>query len=199
MRRTLLLLAAIATSFVPAASPNIVLVFIDDMGWSDFSAFGNEAVETQHIDRLASEGIRFEQFYVNSPICSPSRTAISTGQYPQRWRIGSYLAARELNEKRGVAQWLDPKAPMLARILHDAGVLYVPDWMVSAGGAIHGVMEFLGGEEFEPKRALARIHRVCGWQVDEILSESRLRGHPPFELARNRYLARLAPSANAVG
>ncbi len=58
---------------------------------------------------------------MNSPICSPSRTAISTGQYPQRWRIGSYLAARELNEKRGVAQWLDPKAPMLARILHDAG------------------------------------------------------------------------------
>jgi len=121
VRRTLLLLAAIATSFVPAASPNIVLVFIDDMGWGDFSAFGNEAVETQHIDRLASEGIRFEQFYVNSPICSPSRTAISTGQYPQRWRIGSYLAARDLNKKRGVAQWLDPKAPMLARILHDAG------------------------------------------------------------------------------
>lgn len=121
MRITLLLLAAIAASFVPAASPNIVLVFIDDMGWGDFSAFGNEAVETQHIDRLASEGIRFEQFYVNSPICSPSRTAISTGQYPQRWRIGSYLAARDSNEKRGVAQWLDPKAPMLARILHEAG------------------------------------------------------------------------------
>lgn len=121
VRFTLLLLAAIATSFVPAASPNIVLVFIDDMGWGDFSAFGNETVETQHIDRLASEGIRFEQFYVNSPICSPSRTAISTGQYPQRWRIGSYLAARNLNEKRGVAQWLDPKAPLLARILHEAG------------------------------------------------------------------------------
>mgnify|MGYP003652915664 CR=1 FL=1 len=104
-----------------AAPPNIVLVFIDDMGWGDFSSFGNESVETQHIDRLAAEGIRFEQFYVNSPICSPSRTAISTGQYPQRWRIGSYLAARELNEKRGVAQWLDPQAPMLARMLQQAG------------------------------------------------------------------------------
>ena len=121
MRNTLLILTVIAASFVPAASPNIVLVFIDDMGWGDFSAFGNEAVETQHIDRLASEGIRFEQFYVNSPICSPSRTAISTGQYPQRWRIGSYLAARNLNEERGVAQWLDPKAPMLGRILQEAG------------------------------------------------------------------------------
>jgi arylsulfatase A-like enzyme len=104
-----------------ADRPNILLVFIDDMGWADFSAFGNEAVTTQNIDRLAREGIRFEQFYVNSPICSPSRTAISTGQYPQRWRIGSYLAHRKLNAQRGMAQWLDPSAPMLARMLHGAG------------------------------------------------------------------------------
>lgn len=101
--------------------PNIVLVFIDDMGWGDFSCFGNKAVETQHIDRLANEGIRFEQFYVNSPICSPSRVAISTGQYPQRWRITSYLSNRKANQERGVAQWLDPKAPMLARMLKAAG------------------------------------------------------------------------------
>jgi len=103
------------------ASPNIVLVFIDDMGWSDFSAFGNEDVKTENIDRLATEGIRFEQFYVNSPICSPSRVAISTGQYPQRWRITSYLNNRRENARRGVANWLDPSAPMLANILHDSG------------------------------------------------------------------------------
>ncbi|MGZ0170824.1 MAG: sulfatase-like hydrolase/transferase [Planctomycetales bacterium] len=105
----------------PKSRPNIVVVFIDDMGWGDLSCFGNEAVETQNIDRLASEGIRFEQFYVNSPICSPSRVAISTGQYPQRWRITSYLSNRKHNNQRGVAQWLDPKAPMLARMLHDSG------------------------------------------------------------------------------
>lgn len=101
--------------------PNIVLVFIDDMGWADFSCFGNRAVETENIDRLAKEGIRFEQFYVNSPICSPSRVAISTGQYPTRWRITSYLNNRKSNTERGMAQWLDPKAPMLARFLRDAG------------------------------------------------------------------------------
>jgi len=104
-----------------AARPNIIMVFIDDMGWGDFSCFGNRAAKTENIDRLAAEGIRFEQFYVNSPICSPSRTAISTGQYPQRWKITSYLAHRELNEQRGMAQWLDPKAPMLARFLQQAG------------------------------------------------------------------------------
>ncbi|MGI9469116.1 MAG: sulfatase-like hydrolase/transferase [Rubripirellula sp.] len=101
--------------------PNVVVVFIDDMGWADFSCFGNADAETPAIDRLAREGISFEQFYVNSPICSPSRVAISTGQYPQRWRITSYLAHRQLNELRGLAQWLDPKAPMLARSLQQAG------------------------------------------------------------------------------
>lgn len=104
-----------------AKRPNIILVFIDDMGWGDFSCFGNEAVETKQIDALAKEGLRFEQFYVNSPICSPSRTAISTGQYPQRWKITSYLANRKQNNRRGMAQWLDLKAPMLARTLHEAG------------------------------------------------------------------------------
>ena len=101
--------------------PNIILVFIDDMGWGDFSCYGNQDASTPHIDRLAKEGIRFEQFYVNSPICSPSRVAISTGQYPQRWKISSYLGHRAQNVKRGMAQWLDPQAPMLARFLQQSG------------------------------------------------------------------------------
>lgn len=101
--------------------PNIVVVFIDDMGWGDFSCFGNQAASTPNIDRLAKEGIRFEQFYVNSPICSPSRVAISTGQYPQRWKITSYLSHRKHNQDRGIAQWLDPSAPMLARSLQSNG------------------------------------------------------------------------------
>ena len=116
----LVFLFSLVTSMA-SARPNIVLVFIDDMGWGDFSCFGNEAAETPHIDRLAKEGVRFEQFYVNSPICSPSRTAISTGQYPQRWKITSYLSNRNHNEQRGMAQWLDPKAPMLARFLQRSG------------------------------------------------------------------------------
>jgi len=122
-----LLLALCAVAFpreaqaAAARKPNIILVFIDDMGWGDLSCFGNRDARTPNIDRMAREGIRFEQFYVNSPICSPSRVAISTGQYPTRWRITSYLAHRRMNEARGMAQWLDPRAPMLARMLHRAG------------------------------------------------------------------------------
>ena len=101
--------------------PNIVMVLIDDMGWGDLSCFGNTEAKTPNIDRLAAAGIRFEQFYVNQSICSPSRCAITTGQYPQRWRITSFLNNRADNKRRGMAQWLDPKAPSLARILHDNG------------------------------------------------------------------------------
>src|SRR5688572_19760300 len=82
------------------ARPNIVMVFIDDMGWGDFSCFGNTGAKTPHIDRLAAEGIRYSQFYVNSPICSPSRVALTTGQYPLRWRITSFLSNRAENERR---------------------------------------------------------------------------------------------------
>lgn len=101
--------------------PNVIVIFIDDMGWADFSCFGNTDAQTPNIDKLASEGISFEQFYVNSPICSPSRVAISTGTYPQRWNITSYLAHRQQNAERGIANWLDPSAPILARSLKQAG------------------------------------------------------------------------------
>lgn len=103
------------------ANTNIIVVLIDDLGWGDFSCFGNEAAQTPEIDRLAAEGLRFSQFYVNAPICSPSRTALTTGCYPQRFRIESYLDNRRANKRRGMANWLDPQAPTLARLLQAHG------------------------------------------------------------------------------
>ncbi len=118
-----LFLSLTAGLMAPAAGarPNFIMVFIDDMGWGDFSCFGNEAAQTPNIDQLAAGGIRFSQFYVNAPICSPSRCALTTGQYPQRWRITSFLNNRAGNERRGMAQWLDPAAPTLARVLQQKG------------------------------------------------------------------------------
>ena len=104
-----------------AQQPNILTVFIDDMGWSDLSCYNGKVTTTEHIDRLASEGLRFTNFYVNSPICSPSRVALTTGQYPHRWRITSYLNNRKSNNERGVAQWLNPAAPVLAREVQRSG------------------------------------------------------------------------------
>ncbi len=103
------------------ARPNLLFVLIDDMGYADMSCYGETHIQTVQLDRLAKEGIRFTQFYVASPICSPSRTGLVTGQFPARWRITSYLDNRRMNDARGIAQWLDPKAPTLARTLQAAG------------------------------------------------------------------------------
>ncbi len=113
--------AGLAAESAARARPNILFLLIDDMGYADLSCYGNTAVRTANIDRLAREGIRFTQYYVASPICSPSRTAAMTGQFPARWRMNSFLANRAMNTRRGMAQWLDLEAPSLARELQRAG------------------------------------------------------------------------------
>ncbi|HOJ53863.1 MAG: sulfatase-like hydrolase/transferase [Phycisphaerae bacterium] len=113
--------AGVAPAGEPASRPNILFVLIDDMGYGDLSCFGGQRVETPAIDRLAGEGLRFTQFYANAPICSPSRVAFTTGQYPNRWRITSYLDNRQANRRRGIADWLAPEAPSLGRFLAQAG------------------------------------------------------------------------------
>ncbi len=105
----------------PRPRPNIVMILVDDMGWADLSCFGGSVVQTPNVDRLASEGLRFRSFYVNSPICSPSRTALTTGNYPARHGITSYLANRRENKQRGMPQWLDPQVPTLAKLLQARG------------------------------------------------------------------------------
>ena len=101
--------------------PNVLIFFIDDMGYGDPSSFGNELVTTPNIDRLAAEGRRFTNFYVNSPICSASRVALGTGQYQQRWRIQSFLASRNANAERNMVNFLDPQSTHTAQVFHDAG------------------------------------------------------------------------------
>lgn len=110
-----------STAFAQEVRPNFIVVFIDDMGYGDLSSYGNTRVKTPNIDRLAQEGIKFTQFYANSPICSPSRVALTTGQYPVRWGITSFLASRKENQDRGIPNWLAPEAPTLPRLLQKAG------------------------------------------------------------------------------
>src|SRR6476620_4903388 len=120
-KSVLLALCLLPATIFAAQRPNFLFVLIDDMGYADLSCYGQKQIETPSIDRMAKEGIRFTQFYVNSPICSPSRTALMTGQFPARWGIISYLASRAENRDRGIVNWLDPKAVTVARLLRDAG------------------------------------------------------------------------------
>jgi arylsulfatase A-like enzyme len=118
-----------------AEKPNVVVVLADDLGWGDLSCYGGTVASTPHLDRMAKEGVRFTQAYVASPICSPSRCGLITGQFPARWRITSYLQTRAGNRACGMADFLDPKAPSLPRAFRDAGyaTAHVGKWHLGGG------------------------------------------------------------------
>lgn len=93
MKRRLCMLLVAAAIFaapgfpVQAAEthrPNIVLIFADDLGYGDLGCFGSQTIRTPHLDRLATQGRKFTNFMVASPVCSPSRTALLTACYPKR-------------------------------------------------------------------------------------------------------------------
>ena len=78
------LFCAVAPSMQAAQSdrPNFVLLIADDMGWEDCGPYGNRAVRTPNIDRLAKQGMRFDSAILTCSSCSPSRASIMTGRYP---------------------------------------------------------------------------------------------------------------------
>lgn len=77
--------------------PNFIIVFMDDMGYGDMGCFDSPAIRTPNMDRLADEGIRFTQMYSASAVCSPSRTALTTGRQPTRVGIERVLFPRDTN------------------------------------------------------------------------------------------------------
>lgn len=118
-----------------ATQPNVVMIFIDDMGYGDIGAFGNTQVSTPNIDRLANEGLKFTNFYVNSPICSPSRVALKTGVYPHRERINSFLESRKYNKQRHMADYMSAERLTYARLFQQAGyaTAHFGKWHIGGG------------------------------------------------------------------
>jgi len=104
-----------------AGRPNIIFIFADDWGYGDLGIHGSGFCKTLNLDRMAKEGIDFEQFTVNNPVCSPSRTAVMTGQFPARHCIHQHFASVEHHQKAGMPDWLDPKLPLLPKLLKKAG------------------------------------------------------------------------------
>ena len=79
----------------PLDRPNVVIIFLDDSGYGDFSHNGNPVIETPVISRLAAEGVSFTQFHVTSPACSASRYSLMTGRYPVRSGFGGWVLGPE--------------------------------------------------------------------------------------------------------
>lgn len=104
-----------------ASKPNIIVVYTDDMGIGDVTFADGQVIATPQIDKLAKEGKVFEQYYTNAPVCSPSRVAITTGMYPLRWNINTFLNHRKFNMNCEQSDYLDPAAPTIAKCLKSAG------------------------------------------------------------------------------
>ncbi len=83
----------------PADKPNVVIFFVDDMGYADIGTYGATGYETPNLDRLASQGLRLTSFYAAQPVCSASRAGLLTGCYPNRIGITGALGP---NAKHGI-------------------------------------------------------------------------------------------------
>lgn len=146
MKKILYCLAlALARTLLAADSrPNIIVILADDMGIGDLSCYGGHQVPTPNIDRLASEGTRFTQYYSASPICSPSRAGLITGMYPARWSITSFLQTKSGNAGCEMADYLDPRAPALPRALKAAGyaTAHIGKWHLGGGRDVTDAPKF---------------------------------------------------------
>src|SRR5919202_4097117 len=104
----------------PQARPNLLYIMADDMGWGDLSCYGRPDYRTPNLDRLASEGTRFTQAYAASPVCTPTRCAFITGQYPARHPVGLFEPL-PWRKQEGGRTGLDPAFPTIASLLRAAG------------------------------------------------------------------------------
>ena len=123
--------------------PNIVLIMMDDLGYGDVGSYGGSDAKTPNIDRLARQGIKFTDFYANHANCSPTRTALITGRYQQRYGIESPL-------RHDDPRHLPPSDTSLPRLLKNAGYAtgLIGKWHLgfeaAAGPNRHGFDEFWG-------------------------------------------------------
>ena len=121
---TLTICAAVSllafNTFATASRPNIVIMFIDDMGYGDIGPFGNKVNKTPNLDRMAEEGIKLTQFYVANTACTPSRAALLTGTYAHRIGMdggNGNLVVTFPGDSRG----LNPSEITIAEMLRENG------------------------------------------------------------------------------
>lgn len=90
MNRLLLIAVFVGALNLPAARPNFLMILLDDLGWTDFGCYGSQ-IQTDNIDKVARQGMRFTDCHSAAPNCSPSRTGLLTGRTPSRVGMYSYI------------------------------------------------------------------------------------------------------------
>ena len=99
--------------------PNIIIIFADDLGYGDLGCYGSKINLTPTLDKMAEEGKKFSNFYVSSPVCSPSRASLLTGCYPQRISFGTFDGLRVLFPGQGIG--LNTEEKTIAKTLKESG------------------------------------------------------------------------------
>lgn len=127
-----------------AGKPNLVILFTDDMGYSDIGAYGCKDIPTPHLDRIAAEGTKFTSAYTVAPICVPSRMGLMSGRFPARFGVFNNVYAPEQNQL-----WMQQTT--LADVLRKQGyrTANVGKWHLSGNSSGHSGND-LGGFLFKP-------------------------------------------------
>ncbi len=112
------LLLSLPTEMTRAADrPNLLVILCDDLGYGDLSSYGADDLQSPHIDKLISEGMKFTNFYANCPVCSPTRAALLTGQYQDRVGVPGVIRTHSENNWG----YLTPDSTTIADVLKAAG------------------------------------------------------------------------------
>ena len=122
--RCLTITLGLSPVILGAGKPNIVLIYIDDLGYGDLASYGCKDIPTPHVDRLAKEGVRCTASYITNPPCCPSRCSMLMGQYGQKF--GKYGMSRGLS--------LPEDRPTLAQFLHGEGYVtgHIGKWDIGS-------------------------------------------------------------------
>ena len=124
VHRLLLCVSLVTAQLVASAAekPNIIVILADDLGYGDLGCYGNEVNRTPHIDRLAREGMRFTDFHSNGPMCSPTRAALLTGIYQNRFGRAFETALSPQHSDIGLPKDVETMPQMLKRAGYATGM-----------------------------------------------------------------------------
>ena len=119
-------------------SPNIIFILADDLGYGELGSYGQDKIQTPHLDRMAAEGLRFTQFYSGSPVCAPSRATLMTGKHTGHTYVrNNYgLGGFRDEEERGQLP-LKPGTETIGAMLQQAGyaTAFIGKWGLGGPGS----------------------------------------------------------------